>query len=256
MLFTPLVQGVLKTRFVGQRMTYHSELASTNLEAQAQIKKGAKQGTCIITDHQIEGKGRHGRIWKTHRDKSLTFSVILYPNSEPIQTGWYPLLSGLAVAEALGTFKFPVQLKWPNDIRVQQKKLGGILCESIIREKKIKSMIMGIGLNINETKSEFESDLQRTATSMFLAANRFFQREQILAEILNALEKWLFSFESEGPDTIISHWLDYCEHRDQSVQFHSGDDIIKGVFLGLGPHGEAKLKVDGKEKLYSAGEVN
>lgn len=255
MLSIPLFRANLKTKYVGQHIEYHSQLDSTNSEAWKLLNKGARKGTLVFTDNQKAGKGRGSRTWTASPERGLTFSVILYPESDSLSIGWYPLLVGLSILEAISHFDFSASLKWPNDLLVNDKKLGGILCESKIKGKQTGALVMGIGLNVNETKQDFNAELRSSATSMFLASNRFFQRETVLAEILNSLEKYLEQLHKNGADGIQTGWLNYCHHLDDTISFHTENKTVTGKFLGLGPCGEARLLIKKREVLFSRGEV-
>ena len=133
MLFTNLVQTNLKTRILGQQIEYYTRLESTNSEAWEIIDEGAKPGSLVVTDNQFSGKGRANRKWTAAPDKSLTFSLLLFPDLDPNLSGWFPIISGLSVQKALLNFDTDVRLKWPNDLILDAKKVGGILCESKVK---------------------------------------------------------------------------------------------------------------------------
>ena len=254
MLFTNLVQANLKTRVLGQRIEYYTRLESTNKEAWKIIKDGAKSGTVVITDNQVSGKGRGNRQWIASPDKSLTFSLLLFSDLDASLTGWLPILSGVAVKMALMKFNMPIQLKWPNDLIFNRKKVGGILCESKVKENELKQIVIGIGLNVNETMDDFDDSIQSTATSLHIAMNKFYQRERILAEILNALES-LIKGMPNNCDLIRSEWESACGHMNKPVEFHHGAGLVNGVFKSLGNAGSAIINHNGKESEYYSGEI-
>lgn len=124
MLFINLVQANLKTRILGQQIEYYTRLESTNSEAWEIIDEGAQSGALVVTDHQFSGKGRADRKWSAVPNKSLTFSLLLFPDFDANLSGWLPILSGLAVQKALLNFDTDVRLKWPNDLILDGKKSG------------------------------------------------------------------------------------------------------------------------------------
>ena len=189
MIFTNLVQANLRTQTLGQVIEYYTQLDSTNEEAWEMIDEGVKSGTVIITDRQLSGKGRNGTKWQSKANRSLTFSVVIKPNNlSGSMSGVFPLLTGVAIVRALQDMHIDGGLKWPNDIMIKGKKLGGILCESRIQGKSIKWVVIGIGINVNETADDFENDISLSATSLYLEVGDFMQRERLLAAILNHLE--------------------------------------------------------------------
>ena len=255
MLFTNLVQANLKTRTLGQQIEYYTRLESTNSEAWEIIDEGAKPGALVVTDNQFSGKGRANRKWTAAPDKSLTFSLLLFPDLDPNLSGWFPILSGLAVQKALLNFDTDVRLKWPNDLILDAKKVGGILCESKVKGNKLKQVVIGIGLNVNETMDDFDGSLQSTATSLHMSTDKFYQRERVLAEILNALEP-LFEGLPINRDMIRTEWESACAHMNESVQFHHGDEIVEGIFKSLGEAGSAVLEIDGQENRFYSCEIS
>ena len=255
MLFTNLVQANLKTRILGQQIEYYTRLESTNSEAWEIIDEGAKPGSLVVTDNQFSGKGRANRKWTAAPDKSLTFSLLLFPDLDPNLSGWFPIISGLSVQKALLNFDTDVRLKWPNDLILDAKKVGGILCESKVKGNKLKQVVIGIGLNVNETMDDFDGSLQSTATSLHMSTDKFYQRERVLAEILNALEP-LFEGLPNNRDMIRTEWESACGHMNESVQFHHGDEIVEGIFKSLGEAGSAVLEIDGQENRFYSGEIS
>ena len=255
MLFSNLVQANLKTRVLGQQIEYYTRLESTNSEAWEIIDEGAKSGALVVTDNQFSGKGRANRKWSAAPDKSLTFSLLLFPDLDPNLSGWFPIISGLSVQKALLNFDTDVRLKWPNDLILDAKKVGGILCESKVKGNKLKQVVIGIGLNVNETMDDFDGSLQSTATSLHLSTDKFYQRERVLAEILNALEP-LFEGLPNNRDMIRTEWESACGHMNESVQFHHGDEIVEGIFTSLGESGSAVLDINGQEDQFYSGEIS
>ncbi|MEE8335904.1 MAG: biotin--[acetyl-CoA-carboxylase] ligase [Candidatus Neomarinimicrobiota bacterium] len=253
MLSITKIQEKLTGQWIGKKIKYYSELNSTNKKAWELITTAAQAGTVVITDNQTEGRGRGGRLWESSPGKGLTFTIILYPGINAELAGIYPLLTGLALIEALAVFKVIAKLKWPNDIILGGKKLGGILCESKLAGLKLNQLIIGIGLNINEP--EFQQGLKAAATSLFMETGLYFDREKVLAEILNRLESNLHEFNKNGQEIILKTWEKHCFHLKEEISFHYGDNIIKGKFMGLGSGGAAKIKTRDRELYFPSGEI-
>ncbi|MDP6339922.1 MAG: biotin--[acetyl-CoA-carboxylase] ligase [Candidatus Marinimicrobia bacterium] len=255
MLFTNLVQANLKTGIFGQQIEYYTRLESTNSKAWEIIEEGAQSGALVVTDNQFNGKGRGDRNWSAAPDKSLTFSLLLFPDLISNLSGWLPIVSGLAVHNALKNFDTDIKLKWPNDLILGGKKMGGILCESKVKGDQLNQAVIGIGLNVNETMDDFDETLRAVATSMYIYSEKFYQRERVLAEILNALEPLLDGLPN-NVNSIKAEWEKACCHMDQPVQFHHGDEIVNGTFKSLGDTGSAMLEINGQEKRFYSGEIS
>ena len=254
MLFTNLVQANLKTRILGKHIEYYTRLESTNSEAWELINDGCENGTIIITDYQYSGKGRGNRSWSASPNKSLTFSIVLSPDINSKFSNWIPLISCLAVQKGIATFSTKVEFKYPNDIMIGKKKLGGILCQSKVSGEKVNQAVIGIGINVNEKIEDFNISIQNTSTSLHINSKKIYQKERVLAEILNQLEIIIDRFPS-NIDLIKSNWEDSCNHINKNITFHNNNEIIKGTFKSLSNSGNAILVINGVEREYFTGEI-
>ena len=253
MIFTNLVQANLRTKTLGQVIEYYTQLDSTNKEAWEMIDEGVKPGTIIITDRQLSGKGRNGTKWQSKADRSLTFSVVIQPNNlSGSFSGVFPLLSGVAIVRALQDMHIDGGLKWPNDIMVKSKKLGGILCESRIQSKSINWVVLGIGINVNETADDFENDISQSATSLYLEVGDFIQRERLLAAILNHLEILLNELgEDSGSFDINKYWIPHCIHSNEQITFQDAGQVRQGRFTNIAKNGECVIEMNGTTQSFT-----
>jgi BirA family biotin operon repressor/biotin-[acetyl-CoA-carboxylase] ligase len=155
----------------------------------------------------------------------------------------------VAVAEGISQFsQLDCKLKWPNDIILNGKKVGGILAES----KRIKGetyVVMGVGINVNE--QDFHNELSGIATSLRLEKESPIQREPLLAFILNAFELMYNNKDSEW----IKAWNSHCDHLNSDVKFHHGNETIQGTFLKIDNMGQAIININGITKNFSCGIV-
>jgi len=253
-MFTNLLQANLSTNVLGREVEYYSWTKSTNEDAWELIDGGAKEGTLVVTDNQTAGKGRGGRRWQSVPGKSLTASLILKPEIDNRLAGWFPLLTGIAIVDALNALGLNAKLKWPNDIMVLRKKLGGVLCESRIQGSIMEWVVIGIGLNINEQKNEIPANLN--ATSFFIESSSSIQRELVLANILNHLELLYKKLkENREPGTLIKFWTERCNHVNKTVKFEADNETKEGIFVGINNDGAAIINCKGKETIYSSGDI-
>jgi len=246
MIFTNLIQTNLRTKQFGKHIEYYQRLESTNNEAWELINSGElNHGTMIITDNQFKGKGRGGNSWFMGQSKGLAMSLI-YQKPLPIKdAGLIPIAIGVACAKALENRGSTPTLKWPNDILIQGKKVGGILCESKISGESVISMVIGIGLNINETIQDFPDDLIESATSLNIATGHVHQRELVCAILTTYVERILDEL-SSAPN----EWLSYCGHLDQPVSFMYGTEPKSGIFKNINADGHAEIEIDGNLFVY------
>lgn len=247
MLMVSLIQANLATRRLGREITYYPHTGSTNDDLWELLSdEEAETGHVVITDHQREGKGRQGRGWSAAPGLALTFSVLLEVAWPVERYGHLALAAGVAAAGALQEFDLRPALKWPNDILVDGRKLGGILAE--VRQDRI---VLGVGLNVNEQASDLPAGLRDRAISVRMAGGQSIQRERLLAEILNRLEVLLAS----EPEDVREQWLALCGHLDQTVNFNGGDGPVEGKFTGLDENGQALVELAGKVRSIAAGDL-
>ena len=248
-----LYKNNLATDFIGQVIKYYRKIDSTNTKAWELISKNTPNGTVIISDNQLKGRGRQSNKWISTPGKSLTFSIIMYPNYIPNQINLYSLFTGLAIIDCLIENNIQAQLKWPNDILINDKKVGGILCESKISGGVIKSLVIGIGLNVNENITELPESLHKNTTSLMIENGIQYQLEILLANILNHLEHRIQN--QDETYLQILDWEKCCAHLGQKVTFHTGNEIVTGIFKGLTETGQAIITINNKEVNFDSGEI-
>ena len=251
MIFTQLIQTNLNTKELGKNIEYYNRLESTNTEAWELVEENNIHGTIIITENQTKGRGQKTKTWRMVPGKSLVFSLILSKNYPIDYSGLISLSVSLALIESLNKRGLDTKLKWPNDLFINGKKIGGILCETKIEKSKIKNMVIGVGVNVNESIAEHDKSIQKNLTTMFEVSKHPHQRELIVAEFINSFELLLNKLSVE-PYQIIEAWLDKCMHLNENILFLQNDKILEGVFCGLDDNGFAKIKVNNKVKSYNS----
>jgi len=246
-----LYQKNLCTTILGREFNYHSQTNSTNEDAWQCFIYGTPDGTLILTDNQTNGKGRRQNKWVSTPDKSLTFSFILHSELELEKMGLLPLLTGISIVKGI-TAATAIQtgLKWPNDIMLNEKKMGGILIESKQTGHEL-GVVVGVGLNINENAQDIPHTLRNNAISLTMFSRQTHSREQILSAILNEFE----ILYNNQMDSIIPLWTDHCIHQDREVSFHSEKGKQQGIFQGISSLGHAQIQINGKTQTFPSGVV-
>ena len=251
MIFTQLIQTNLRTKEIGKSVEYYNRLDSTNEEAWELIDEGNQHGSIVITENQIKGKGRQNNNWSMVAGKGLAFTLILDEKYPRTFSSLCSLAAGISVVESLKKRGVESALKWPNDIYCFNKKIGGILCESKIKNKEIDKIVIGIGINVNETIEEHPDNIRTDISTMFSITNHAHQRELIVAEFVNYFEKLLNKI-SENSKMIVDEWQSLCMHMNQNISFYEKEKINKGVFIGLNKDGYAKIEINEKIQTFSS----
>ncbi len=221
-------------------------LPSTNTYAWDLIDKGKESGI-ILTSNQYNGKGKRNNNWLSSIHGGIAFSLFLNRELPSNQLGVLPVLAGLSIQEALLNHAVTVSLKWPNDILLKNKKIGGILCESNTRGKVSKYIIIGIGMNVNDNQKSLNKNNLHNATSLKIVHNKEYGREKIISSIIDQLMLNLNSFPMNSKD-IIKRWELNCSHMNEEVAFKNNSLSVSGVFKGLNSDGSAKISVNNKLK--------
>ncbi len=234
---------------------YFDSIGSTNNEALAWATSGAKDLSLVIADEQTAGRGRLDRKWFTPGGTALAFSLILRPTAEEKpQLTRIVGLAALAVADSLRTRGLIAQIKWPNDVLLNGRKVAGILVESVWAGDEVDYVVIGIGVNVLKGAVPSAELLQFPATSLEEALGAVVERARLLHDILAgiiALRPHL------GTDSFIKSWEKALAFRGEQVQVEegSGSPVI-GKLLGLESDGSLRLSnVDGKSLTVRFGDV-
>jgi len=241
----------LSTKILGKEIKYIETVDSTNVELWRHINKyNLNEGYTIITRNQISGKGRRGDKWISTKDESLTFSILLKPKLNINFLGLVSILSSISIVEAIKkVHNINAKIKWPNDILVDNKKLGGILVESKLINNET-NIVVGIGINVNQKL--MENELMNKAISLKMINQKTNNIEFLFASILNQLE-YFYNMPSGNWPNI---WRDNCAHINSKIKFHNNNNIFEGEFIGLSKKGEAIVKKNGSVFNFSSGVLN
>lgn len=245
-----------------QALVFRRSAPSTNLMAREIHQPPHGDRTLFITEEQTTGRGRRGRSWLSAGKKSLTFSLLLRPQASPSLLPVVPLLVGLAVSQAFDGLLNrrqgqgpPVLLKWPNDLIAagNQKKIGGILVESILEEQRVDALIIGIGLNLNQT--HFTGDLSPVATSIRIEHGIALRRLAVLKAVLSELAFWLPQLTDQAA------WLPgyqaRCQTLGQPVTVLEEAGSWEGQALAINQDGALLVKrPNGKTVAVHSGQVS
>jgi BirA family transcriptional regulator, biotin operon repressor / biotin---[acetyl-CoA-carboxylase] ligase len=229
---------------------------STNLEAIRQAKAGAPEGLCIVAREQTAGRGRLDRIWQSPKDAGLYLSIVLRP---AIEMNKWPLLSlaaALAVSDALVlACSVKPDIKWPNDVCVNDRKLCGILAETI-ETAPGPAAIVGIGINL--TRAALSDDLSQTATSIEEVTGSAPDAERILSELLTAFgERYEILQSSDGCEHTIREWCANSSFAyERRVRVSLETETFTGITRGLDRDGALRVETDdGQIRIVRAGDV-
>ena len=249
------IKSMLHTNIIGSELVVLNSIGSTNDYLKTLGNNGCKSGAVAAAREQVSGKGRLGRAWQSKKDENIMFSFLLRPKIAPCEVAAITPLAGLAVCKALREFTgLGCKIKWPNDIICGNKKLTGILTEMSAEFDAVEYIVTGIGINVDQ--KTFPEGIAHKATSLLLETGRRFDKNKLLACILNQLEHEFLYSNLELSKTALEEYSELCATIGRSVTFTRGGSPISGMAVGVAENGELKVKIsDGTICLVNAGEV-
>ena len=233
---------LLRTRAFGRSHEHHDRLASTNDRAAAWLREGAAHGAVVTAEAQTQGRGRRGRSWASPAAGNLYVSVVLRPDAVRPDFGAVGLAVGVGLAEGLAV---AVDLKWPNDLLVEGRKLAGILCESRWVGGR-PDVVVGFGLNVHQ--ADFDGELTSNATSL-ARLGQARPRALLLADLLVALEGALERFVSAGFAAVRDSYEGRCSMLGHTVEVDTPKGRLGGTAEAIADDGALLMRVDGREAL-------
>lgn len=240
-LFPSEISENLKTKFIGRKIFYYDTIASTMDRAIDLGMGNAPQGTIVIAETQTKGRGRLRRSWVSPRYKGIYFSLILKPKISPNQAPILTLLAAVSVCEAIKEISgLDVKIKWPNDILINHKKLGGILTELNAEMDEIRFVVIGIGLNINNDRRS----LIKGATSLKEEIKEELGRAKLLRKLLEKLEDNYRDLAERSHRGIIEKWRCLSSTLGKRVKIISHRKQLQGVAIDIDIDGGLLLRDD------------
>lgn len=245
----------LQTSFIGQNLHYEESVESTQKIANRLANENAPEGTVAIAEEQFTGKGRLGRHWHSPKYTGVWMSLILRPNIPLPRAPQLTLLTAVSVVQAIEevTGIFP-EIKWPNDILINGKKIAGILTELQAESDQIHSIIIGIGINVNQQLEDFPSELYSIATSLSIEKGVKISRAALIRSIFKQFEKLYMVYLEEGFFPIKLLWESYAVSIGKQIKARTLTSVIEGQALGITDEGVLLLEDQfGKiHQVYSA----
>ncbi len=252
-LFSFEVKTGLQTKFIGRKIYYYESLGSTMDMALPLGIKGEPEGAIVLAEAQTKGRGRLGRQWVSPKYKGIYASIILRPKISPQAAPILTLLSAVSICEAIKEVtQIEAQIKWPNDILINNKKLGGILTELNAEMDEVRFVVIGIGLNVNNDKKNLVS----CATSLKEQKKENVNRINFLQELFRKIEANYLLFQTRGAGLIIEKWRDYNITLGKRVKVYAHKEHYEGEAIDIDTDGGLLLRSDsGLTQKVTAGDV-
>ncbi|MGD6803325.1 biotin--[acetyl-CoA-carboxylase] ligase [Rossellomorea vietnamensis] len=245
----------LRTRAIGRVIEYRESVPSTQKIAHTLAQEGSEEGTTVIADEQTEGRGRLLRSWHSPKGTGIWMSIILKPQLPPQRAPQFTLIAAVAVVQAIEEIcGLSPEIKWPNDILLHGKKVTGILTELQAEADKINSIIIGIGMNVNQKADDFPEELKSIATSLFLEKEEKVSRAKLIQKVFEKLELYYDLYMEKGFTPIKLLWESYAVSIGRQITARTITGSIQGKALGINEDGVLRIQdAEGAiHEVYSA----
>lgn len=255
MIFAHEIKVGLTTKRIGQSITYEASIPTTQELAHRFAREDAPEGHVVIADKQTAGKGRMGRVWQSPDGTSVSMSIILRPKIAPQHAPQLTLLAAVSVVLAIKKVTgLPLEIKWPNDILYKGKKIVGILTEMQSEPDCIHSVIIGIGMNVNEKVEQFPEEIRDVATSLAIAIGQEVNRAKVVRTVFEELERLYDQYLLEGFTPIKQLWEQFAISLGKRITARTLQGTLHGIAKGITDAGVLLLEDDNGivHSIYSA----
>jgi len=255
-IFPHEIEYRLKTRFIGRTIFSHSSLPSTNTLAFSLAEDGVAEGTIVVAERQTAGRGRLGRKWHSPPKTGLWFSLVLRPPVLPSESPGISLVTALALAETIQkNLDLDASIKWPNDVLIDELKVAGILTEIAAELDKVRHVVVGAGINVNQHRKDFPPGIRNRATSLMLEVGEKVDRVGMLADFLKNFEKLYVEFKRTGLKKHLPAIRKRSTLLGEQVRLKRGKKTIIARAVDIDTSGALLVKRKGESMRVSAGEV-
>jgi len=252
-----LMSRLAGSQVIGRDIRVFQETTSTNDVIERLARDGVKEGAVVFAESQTKGRGRLGRQWVSPTKAGLWFSVLLRPGLRPHDTTQLVVASATALRRAIETHTgLKAEIKWPNDVLFQGRKLAGILTELSAELDRVKHVVVGIGVNVNLDPGDFPSELRRVATSLKAELGKAVSRPELAVAILRELDLDYERIASGRFAAVADEWEQHCTTLAREVVIRTGQRQLRGRAESLDEDGALLLRTDhGRLERVIGGDV-
>lgn len=225
-----------------KKIVIFEEVSSTNTKAKELASNNEVEGTIVISKKQLEGRGRNNRVWQSP-EGGLYLSIILRPTVNTKVT-LIPLLGALSIVKTLDSMKLNSSIKWPNDVRIKNKKVSGVLIESESTGEKLEYIILGIGVNLKSDILDFPKEILNKTTSIENEIHNNTDYYEFLEELLMNINEYYIQFKNRKYEFILNQWRKNSDTIGKNVKIKTKDDEIFGEVLDIDSSGYLIIKTE------------
>lgn len=253
----PVCWESFSDRFCSRDILFFDRVSSTNIVAKNLAKKGFR--AAVVSSSQSAGRGRLGRRWESASAGGLCMSFTLHREPEDASVPLVGIAAALAALDALRQYAdLDFQIKWPNDIVMNGKKICGVISEAVWGLEKLDYMVVGAGVNVNQRHSDFSAPLRNSATSLFIETGKTFAIRALAYEMLKIFDGLFYSLQKNGAPPLIARYRENCRTAGGAVCIKDGDEeIFRGKAIGIDEDGSLIVRdLSGRVEKFNYGEVS
>jgi BirA family biotin operon repressor/biotin-[acetyl-CoA-carboxylase] ligase len=257
LLADDLLARLGKTKIIGRDIHVFEQTTSTNDVIEKLARDGVREGVVVFAESQTRGRGRLGRKWISPARKGLWFSILLRPNLRPQETTQLTVASATALRRAIvSQTRLQPEIKWPNDMLLGGKKVAGILTELSAEVDRVRHVILGIGIDVNQDASEFPAELRKIASSLKIESGEAISRPALAVEILHELDRDYSRVCAGKFSELAEEWVEHCATIGKDVVVQIGDRKTRGRAESLDDDGALILRTEhGRLQRITGGDV-
>lgn len=234
-----------RTRVIGRDIRVFEQTTSTNDVIEKLARDGVKEGAVVFAESQTRGRGRLGRSWLSPARKGLWFSVLLRPDLRPQETTRLTVAAATALWRAIhAQTGLQPEIKWPNDIQIHGRKVAGVLTELSAEVDHVKYVILGIGVDVNQSAGEFPAELRKLATSLKIETGRSVSRPGLAVAMLRELDADYARLGAGEFAAVADEWEQHCTTLGRNVAIQIGERRVRGRAESLDEAGALLLRTD------------
>lgn len=242
------ISELVRSLIIGSDIMVLDSVSSTNTMLSEIASSNPGEGMVLIADEQTGGRGRAGKNWFSPSGSNIYMSVLFRPDIHPSYSPVFTFIASLALVKTLKGFNFVPEVKWPNDILINGKKVSGVLTEMRSKEGKLDYIIVGIGLNVNLTEELININLSgevNKVTSLFLESGEKFGREQVASRLISVLDEYYLKFLRLGTHFIVADWTNKWGKLNEFVSINVSGKIVSGVVRKVDSYGYIYIEEPG-----------
>ena len=256
-LLSEQIRVGLTTKWLGRIIYFHDAVESTNLLAIELAQQGAPEGTVVLADQQLGGRGRGSRSWHSPAGVGIYCSIVLRPKTAAAKAQFITLMAGVSIVKAIARCTgLSPRVKWPNDVLINERKVAGILLESRMSGRQIDHSVIGFGINVNNGSADLPEDIRVKASSLLMELRKPVDRGTLLIDIFSELERLYHVFQDEDFPIILEQWRQSSSTLGQKVRIWQKDEATEGIAVDLSEDGGLVVRLEGgKQTVIHAGDV-